>query len=93
LLKGVYFNVSTPPDFKPGEVSYLDLLVDVAWTPQAGARLVDVEEVERAEKQGTLPRHLAERALKVAKELAHALSSRDPLSIDLLSPTHLSFKS
>jgi Ribonuclease G/E len=93
LLKGVYFNVSTPPDFKPGEVSYLDLIVDVAWTPQAGARLMDVEELEKAETQGILSKHLAERALKVAKGLSHALSSRDPLSIDLSSLTCSAFKS
>ncbi len=84
-LKGAYFNVSTPPIFKPGEVSYLDLLIDVAWTPQGGAKVVDQEEVEEAVQRGWLPKRLAEKAVEIAWRVADALTGCDPLSLDLSS--------
>lgn len=83
LLKGAYFNISTPPIIKPGEVRYVDLLVDVVWTPREGAKIVDAEEVVGAAEKGLLPKRLASRALEVAEKLAKELGSSHPLSIDL----------
>lgn len=82
-LKGVYFNITTPPIYRPGEVQYLDLLVDVAWTPSKGARMVDVEELHRAVEEGWMRKDLANRALKIAERLTEMLASTHPLSIDL----------
>ncbi|MCX8205234.1 MAG: DUF402 domain-containing protein [Candidatus Nezhaarchaeota archaeon] len=83
LLKGVYFNISTPPVIRPGEVRYVDLLVDVAWTPKEGVRIVDVDEVRAAVEKGWLPERLADKAMKVARKLVEKLASTHPLSIDL----------
>ncbi|MEM4700398.1 MAG: DUF402 domain-containing protein [Candidatus Nezhaarchaeales archaeon] len=83
LLKGAYFNISTPPVIKPGEVCYIDLLVDVVWTPTEGVRVLDMDEVAAAAESGWLPRRLAVKAMEVAKRLADELVSSHPLSVDL----------
>lgn len=77
-LKGVYFNVSTPPEFKPGVVRYLDLCVDVVWSPRAGVKVVDEEEVEAMVEAGHLSRRLADKAISVAHELAEELIRSGP---------------
>lgn len=83
LLKGAYFNISTPPVIRPREVCYIDLLVDVVWTPMNGAKVVDVDEVALAAERGWLPKRLANKAMEVAERLAEELRSSHPLSVDL----------
>jgi len=82
-LKGVYFNIATPPTYRPGEVRYLDLLVDVSWTPGEGAKMIDVDELQRAVEEGWLCKSLANRAMEAATRLIKMLASAHPLLIDL----------
>ncbi len=69
-LKGVYFNISTPPEYMPGRIKYLDLGVDVVWSPKRGVKVVDEEEVKKLVEEGALPKRLADKALEEALRLA-----------------------
>ncbi len=72
-LKGIYVNVNTPPELSPsGEISYLDLLIDVAYTSE-GPRVIDREQLDKAVEEGEVPPDLALVAVSVAEEIARSL--------------------
>ncbi len=68
-LKGVYININSPVEFTGSNIMYLDLAIDVVWSPNEGTKVIDVEELEGLVKGGVMPRQLAERAYGLAEEL------------------------
>jgi hypothetical protein len=87
-LIGELYNIQTPTEFAPRDVRYIDLEIDVAWLPHHPERVLiqDVEDLEKAEAQGHIPREVAELARWVAEELARRLrpwDGRSPLAWDV----------
>jgi hypothetical protein len=70
-LKGVYVNISTPPEILRDKIRYIDLEVDVV---KKGDRIeaVDLEELERV--KNVLGEKLYEKALKTVEEVKKLLS-------------------
>jgi len=69
VSKGSYYNICTPIALYPDHIHYFDLEVDVIVKPNGEARMIDVEELERAVEEGRIQENLMKRALKVADEL------------------------
>ena len=69
-LKGMYININTPPELTPsGDVSYLDLLVDVAMVGNE-AKVVDLEQLEKGVEEGLVPQDAAAIAKEVVESVA-----------------------
>lgn len=69
---GSYININTPPEVSPGVVKYHDLLVDVVVYPSGEIRIVDLEELENAHRQGLVTNALYNYAKNAVE---HVLSS------------------
>jgi hypothetical protein len=63
-LKGCYYNISTPVEFYPYKVRYMDLEVDVVETDKR--RIVDADKLEQRVEEGLLSDKLREKAIEVA---------------------------
>ncbi len=67
--KGLYINVNTPPELTPsGDVSYLDLFVDVV-VRDGEVRVVDEDQLAKALDEGFVPPDAASIATEVVEEL------------------------
>jgi Ribonuclease G/E len=72
-LLGVYANVNTPPEISLAGIRYLDLYVDVVMRPGEDPRVIDMEELDKAYKEGIVTEILYKRAIDEAEKLAKAL--------------------
>ncbi len=72
-LKGVYFNVNTPPEPGPSKIYYLDLHVDVVFKPGSGVSIIDRENLEVSYSKGLLGESLYKKALEVSKKLEDSI--------------------
>ena len=72
-VTGLYGNILTPVDFVDGHLwSTTDLCLDV-WMPRWGStRLLDEDELDKAESEGWIRKKLADRARAEARALMHA---------------------
>ncbi len=68
-LKGEFYNINTPIEFYPDLIRYVDLEVDVVRWPEGQVKLTDEADLERAVNYGFIGKGLADRALKIAREL------------------------
>lgn len=82
-LKGVYYNILTPPEFTPRGVKYVDLLIDVVWTPKSGVKVVDEEELKEMARKGFISKKLENLAFKISHRLAKEVSEAETNPIDL----------
>jgi Ribonuclease G/E len=71
--KGTYVNVCTPVEVFPDAVRYVDLHVDVVKHADGTVDRVDDDELDEAERDGTVPPALAEKARSVATSIERAL--------------------
>lgn len=78
---GSYININTPPEVAPGTVKYHDLLVDVVAYPSGEIRVVDLEELENAYRQGIVTSDLYNYAKKAVE---HVLSNPSSYVFNLL---------
>ncbi|RLF09936.1 MAG: hypothetical protein DRJ98_07225 [Thermoprotei archaeon] len=83
VLKGVYYNISTPPEIKPGKIKYVDLCIDVVWSPKQGVKVIDEEELKEMVKKRSLTVKVGEKALNIAYCLAEELSRVEDKIVDL----------
>lgn len=67
--KGEFYNINTPIEFYPDGIRYIDLEVDVVRWPDGRVKLTDETDLERAVNYGFIGRELADRALRIAREL------------------------
>jgi len=72
-LKGEFYNINTPIEFYPDGIRYVDLEVDVVRWPDGRVKLTDEADLERAVERGFIREELADRALKIARELVAQL--------------------
>ncbi|UNQ72575.1 DUF402 domain-containing protein [Infirmifilum sp. NZ] len=92
-LKGIYVNLNTPLDatLSPPSLWYLDVHVDVVWTPESGARgVVDLEVFEELRRLDRFPnarlemyRVAAERLARILSEGSERLLSSPALLLDV----------
>ncbi|MEM1652649.1 MAG: DUF402 domain-containing protein [Ignisphaera sp.] len=68
--KGIYININTPPEYCPLDnvVKYLDLIIDIGIVKN-NLRVIDVEELENAEKSGLLSEDLVYMANETVKKV------------------------
>jgi hypothetical protein len=71
--KGTYVNVCTPVEVFPDAARYVDLHVDVVKYADGTVDRVDDDELDEAEREGTVPPALAEKARSVAASIERAL--------------------
>lgn len=69
-LKGIYVNISTPPELVSGKIRYIDLEVDVVKLGDE-IKVIDMEELEK--KKAVLGEELYKRALSVLEEVKNKL--------------------
>ncbi|MGC8987995.1 MAG: DUF402 domain-containing protein [Infirmifilum sp.] len=81
-LKGIYVNLNTPLDFSltPPSLWYLDLALDIAWTPGEEARIIDQAEFEVLRVSGLYPKGSIEHYLEAARKIRELLS-HEPLKL------------
>ncbi|HEY0583233.1 MAG TPA: DUF402 domain-containing protein [Chloroflexota bacterium] len=72
---GELYNVQTPVEFRPGEVRYTDLEIDVVRRRDASVEVVDEDDLARAVEIGGISPALAETARVIAYRLAELLRS------------------
>jgi hypothetical protein len=72
-LIGELYNIQTPARLRRGEVSYVDLEVDVARWPDGRVEVVDLHDLSRAESAGHIKPGEADQARKIAERLATIL--------------------
>ncbi len=77
-LLGVYANINTPPEIGFKSIRYLDLYVDVVKKPGKDPELKDLEDLEKALRDGLITSELYERALKEVENLARKLPNLYP---------------
>ncbi len=70
-LKGTYYNINTQVEFYPGKVRYVDLEVDVVKESGGKTQIIDMEMLEKYQKEGFINSSLAMQAKKIAEELMH----------------------
>lgn len=75
-LKGIYVNLNTPLDvtLSPPGLWYLDVFLDVVWTPGEEPRIVDRAQFELLRATGLYPNVNLERYLDSAESLREILS-------------------
>ncbi len=64
-LKGWYCNVTTPAEFSPGKIAYIDLALDLLVYPDGSFLILDEDEFEAL----ALPHHQQKKAQEALKEL------------------------
>lgn len=74
---GELYNVQTPTELYRGRVRYVDLEIDVMRLPGQPPRIVDEDDLERAERGGQVPADLVAMARRVAQRLAERLAAGD----------------
>jgi probable ribonuclease FAU-1 len=74
-LIGELYNVQTPVELSPGVVRYTDLEVDVARFPDGRVQVVDEQDLATVVQAGAIAPELAEKALRIAHQLAEVLRS------------------
>lgn len=77
-LKGVYVNISTPPELLSGRIRYIDLEVDVVKVNDE-IKIVDLEALE--EKKELLGTELYDKALSTVDEIKRILKEGAPAGI------------
>ena len=75
-LKGVYYNLNTPPELSESSIVYLDLEVDVVRRPGEEPRMIDEELLEQAARAGIVTEELKRRALEEASKLLGSRQTR-----------------
>jgi protein associated with RNAse G/E len=73
-LKGTYFNINTPVEVYSSEVRYIDLELDVVLLPDGTYKLLDLDKLEKAEKEGTITMSLGEKSRETADFLIGGFS-------------------
>ncbi|MEM4138732.1 MAG: DUF402 domain-containing protein, partial [Sulfolobaceae archaeon] len=72
-LKGIYINISTPPELLRGSIRYLDLELDVVVKEGGEVYIIDKEELER--KRDLLTESLYNTALRKAEEIVRDIKN------------------
>lgn len=85
---GELYNINTPVELGPDSARYVDLEVDVARFPDGRVEVVDLEHLEARVQERYITRALADRAVRLAEQLAGMLrdgaaDTRDLLSLSL----------
>ncbi|MDI9619598.1 MAG: DUF402 domain-containing protein [Candidatus Nezhaarchaeota archaeon] len=81
-LKGVYVNISTPVEFAPKKINYVDLEVDVIAKPNGEVNVVDVDRAERLVKEGIISEALFKSVVKLAEDVAALLENKGDLTLN-----------
>lgn len=81
-VKGLYFNINTPPEPGEGFLRYLDLHIDVVHVPGRGAEVIDRDKLETALAGNRVGEKLYRRALEAAERAHNALSNLGDLTAD-----------
>ena len=74
-LKGVYYNVNTPPEILANAIRYVDLEVDVVLWPDGKYKIIDLEELESAYDMGIISETLMEKAKKAITEIENDIKN------------------
>jgi len=69
--KGTYINLNTPLEIYPKALRYVDLEVDISIKPDGSAKILDVEKLEKALREGIISKELFEKIKTKAKELVN----------------------
>ncbi len=81
---GELYNINTPIELGPDSARYVDLEVDVACFPDGRVEVVDLDHLEARVREGFITRALADRAVRVAEQLARMLRLGTATTRDLL---------
>ncbi len=68
--KGTYINLNTPVEIYPKTLRYVDLEVDICIKPDCSIKILDMEKLEKALKEGLINKRLFEKVKTKTKELA-----------------------
>jgi len=68
-LKGVYYNVNTPPEILSNIIRYIDLEVDVVLWPTGEYKIIEMEELENAYEMGVIGDDIITEAKNAIKEI------------------------
>lgn len=71
-----YCNVTTPPTFEEGQISYVDLDLDVAVRPNGAIELLDEDEFQAHRQKYAYPAELVAEARHAAAEVANLARDR-----------------
>ena len=71
-LKGIYVNISTPPELLAGKIRYLDLEVDVV-KKDSEVKVLDLDELEK--KKSLLGEELYKKAILTSEQVKNSLMS------------------
>ncbi|MCD6502886.1 MAG: DUF402 domain-containing protein [Euryarchaeota archaeon] len=69
VLKGIYYNVNTPPEVLANAIRYIDLEVDVVLWPTGEYKVIEMEELESAYDMGIVSEEMILNARKAIKEI------------------------
>jgi len=78
-LKGIYVNLNTPVFFalQPPGLKYVDLAMDVTYSPMEGVQVTDQEDFQELVEYEILPRSLAEKYKLFAEKVAGILGEKN----------------
>lgn len=71
-----YCNISTPPQLSNGELSYIDLDIDVLVRPDFSFQMLDVDEFEQNAKRYGYPENIKQRTYAAVDELTSMIGHR-----------------
>ena len=81
---GELYNISTPVELGPDRARYVDLEVDVARFPDGRVEIVDLDQLDARAREGYITQALADRAMRLAEQLARMLREGAATIRDLL---------
>jgi predicted RNA-binding protein associated with RNAse of E/G family len=85
-LKGIYVNINTKPEVRvDGVVRYIDLYVDVVKKPGSPAEVIDIDELEKAARDGIVSKDMVSKVTRLAASLREQLESEDTPPDSLLN--------
>jgi len=73
VLKGEYYNVSTPVEVYDSYIRYIDLSVDVVRLPDGTLRIIDREELDEAFSMGVISERMYREALETSRGIVKML--------------------
>ena len=75
-LRNFYCNINRPPDYDGFTLSYVDLDVDVAVSPDFSFRVLDLDEFERNATRYRYPLELRENVYRAVNDLLSLIKTR-----------------
>ncbi|MCS7139913.1 MAG: DUF402 domain-containing protein [Candidatus Nezhaarchaeota archaeon] len=82
-LKGIYVNISTPVEFAPRKIRYIDLEVDIIAKPMGEVTILDINKAKKLLDKGIITEGLFRGIVEVAEKVKESLEAKGDVSFDL----------